>query len=132
MYEAGNEVPKDLAQAVRWHRKAADQGYSAAQSSLGSMYAFGEGVPKDAVEAAQWYRRAAEQGDAMGQFNLGGRYVDSEGVPKDFVIAYMWFNLAAAQDDSEARARRDYIERQMTPGQIAEAQRLSREWKPAR
>jgi len=42
----------------------------------------------------------------------------------------MWLNLAAAAGDANARATRDTISDQMTPEQIAEAQRMSREWKP--
>jgi TPR repeat protein len=59
-------------------------------------------------------------------------YADGDGVPKDLVIAYMWLNLAAAKGEPNAKANRDNIERQMTPDQIAEAQRLSRQWKPTR
>ena len=44
----------------------------------------------------------------------------------------MWFNLAAAQGHEqarEAREARDFLARhRMTPDQIANAQRLAREW----
>ena len=56
-------------------------------------------------------------------------YAKVEGVPKDFVTAYMWRNLAAAQGNETAKSARDVLELSMTPGQIAEAQKLSREWK---
>jgi transposase len=46
------------------------------------------------------------------------------------VTAHMWFNLAAASGFSEAARNRDTLARQMTPAQIAEAQKLAREWKP--
>ena len=47
----------------------------------------------------------------------------------------MWFNLAAARylpgDDRDAAAsNRDIVEAKMTPAEVAEAQRLAREWKP--
>ena len=44
------------------------------------------------------------------------------------MLAYMWFNLAAAQGNEDAENDKDAMERQMTREQIAEAQRLSREW----
>jgi hypothetical protein len=50
-------------------------------------------------------------------------------VPKDYVAAYMWANLGAATEKS-ARKIREYVEKKMTAEQIAEAQRLSRDWKP--
>jgi hypothetical protein len=42
----------------------------------------------------------------------------------------MWFDLAAARGDSYAKKSRDKLAEKMTPAQIAEAQRLAREWKP--
>ena len=44
------------------------------------------------------------------------------------MLAYMWFNLAAAQGQEDARGNKDRLEQRMTREQIAEAQRLSREW----
>ena len=52
-----------------------------------------------------------------------------EGVRQDNIAAYTWFSLAAAQS-SAAVTNRDSAATQMTPEQIAEAQRLAREWKP--
>jgi TPR repeat protein len=49
---------------------------------------------------------------------------------KDFTEAYKWFNLASAQGDEKANNGLSAIEREMTPEQIAEAQRLAREFKP--
>ena len=63
-------VPKDHREAVRWCRKAAEQGIATAQSNLGFAYAKGEGVPQDHREAVRWYRKAAEQDYAAAQFNL--------------------------------------------------------------
>ena len=42
----------------------------------------------------------------------------------------MWSNLAAAQGDETGRGFRDLIAKIMTPAQVAEAQRLAREWTP--
>jgi uncharacterized protein len=42
----------------------------------------------------------------------------------------MWFNLSAAKNQAKASKMRDEISKRMTPAQIAEAQRMSREWKP--
>jgi hypothetical protein len=111
-------------------RRAAEAGNAGAQVNLGRMYQLGDGMPKDGRQAAQWYRNAAEQGNAMGQNNLGVMYESGDGVPKDLVSAYKWFNLSAAQGLELAIANRNLIEKQMTHDQIAEGQRLSREWKP--
>ena len=81
-------------------------------------------------------RNCAEQGDVDAQFALGIKYDLGEtvgvttGVPEDKVLAYMWYNLAAAQGNEIAQDNKDIIEERMTREQIAEAQRLSREWLP--
>jgi len=72
----------------------------------------------------------AEQGNADAQYNLGVLYDNGLGLPQDKVRAYMWFNLSAAQGREGAAAFRDLIAGRMTPTQIAEAQKLAREWKP--
>jgi TPR repeat protein len=92
------------------------------------MYHLGDGVPQDDEEAVRWFRLAAEQGDADAQFRLGLMYATGEGVPEDDVLAYMWWNLAAAQGNEGAQAVKDLLEEQMTRAQIAEVQRLFREW----
>ena len=127
-YDSGNGVPEDDAEAVRWYRLAAEQEYASAQRNVGIMYANGYGVAEDDAEAVRWYRLAAEQGYDRGQFNLGYMYERGEGVPEDAVIAYMWFNLSAAQGDEFAQNAKDAIVARMTREQVAEAQRLSREW----
>jgi TPR repeat protein len=51
MYDNGEGVPQDKAEAVRWYRLAADQGDAQAQTNLGVKYAMGEGVLQDNVQA---------------------------------------------------------------------------------
>ncbi len=126
----------DYAEAAKWYRKAAEQGHAAAQFFLGMMYAEGQGVPQDYGQAAKWYRIAADQGHAGAQFNLGVMYYHGRGVPRDFVQAHMWFNLAASRSPpgevrDKAAAVRDGLAAKMTPAQVAEAQRLAREWMAA-
>ena len=120
----------DYAEAMRLWRHLAEQGDAAAQGAIGMMYDIGKGVPEDDAEAAKWYRMAAEQGKANAQFVLGLKYVYGEGVPQDYVAAHMWLNLAAAQGWAAAKKDRDIVAKRMTREQIAEAQRLAREWKP--
>lgn len=117
--------------AAEWYRKAAEQGDAEAQFNLGNAYDTGEGVPKDLGKAIEWYRKAAEQGNAKAQNNMGAAYHDGEGVPKDLVRAHMWFNLAAASGEDGASDNRRKAESQMTKEQVAEAEKLAREWHEA-
>lgn len=130
MYFEGHGVPKNDAEAVKWYRLAANQGNAAAQYNLGVIYAEGYGVPQDYAEAAKLYRLSADQGDALAQSNLGFMYSDGKGVSQNYVRAHMWFNLSAARGDQIAKNNRDLVEQRMTAAQIAEAQKLAREWKP--
>ena len=113
---------------VERHRALAEQGDVEAQLILANSYIQGEGVPQDYAEAMKWIRMAAEQGHASAQFNLGSCYASCRGVPEDDVTAYMWLNLASAQGDEDSKLRRDLVTKRMTREQIAEGQKMSREW----
>jgi len=133
-YDKGKGVPRDYTEAIKWYRKAADQGYVLAQYNLGIMYGYGRGVPQNNKEAVKWYRKAAEQGLAIAQYNLGLVYENGHGVPQDYVLAYKWFSLSVPRFQGkyheEAVRKRDLAEKGMTPAQVAEAQKLAREWRP--
>jgi TPR repeat protein len=103
MYQLGETVPQDYAEAAKWVYRAADQGLAVAQFVLGEMYALGQGVPEDHVRAHMWLNLS----DARAAQIEGGQKL--------------------ARDAQEMR---DALARKMTPAEIAEAQHLAREWKP--
>ena len=83
----------------------------------------------------QWYKKAAEQGNPKPQNNLGVMYGKARGVPQNFVEAHKWLNLAASRlapggNYERAKFNRDWLERQMTPAELAEAQQLAQQWRP--
>jgi TPR repeat protein len=61
---------------------------------------------------------------------LGYLYSKGLGVLQDYVEAHMWLNLGGVNGDATSIEARDFVAKRMTPGQIAEAQRRAREWKP--
>jgi TPR repeat protein len=65
------EISRNNAEAVRWIRKAADEGDARAQAKLGSIYKDGKGTARDDAVAAKWYHKAADQGLAQAQYDLG-------------------------------------------------------------
>ena len=105
MYRRGWEhsEKEEYAEAVKWYRRAAEQGLASAQYALGWMYYKGRGVPQDDAEEAKWYRRAAEQGLAIAQYNLGWMYYKGRGVPQDDAEAVKWYRRAAEQGDDDAQ-----------------------------
>ena len=111
-------------------RKAAEQGDAELQCNLTLAYIRGNGVPQDYAEAVKWYRLVAEQGDVDAIFKLGSSYYNGKGVPRDDVLAYMWLNIAAVSGIENSKTDMANLSKRMTPEQIAEAQKLSREWKP--
>jgi uncharacterized protein len=137
LYNKGKGVTQNYVEALKWYGLAADQAHPGAQLNLGVMYKNGKGVPQDYAEAVKWYRLAADQGIAEAQYNMGIMYKNGQGVPKDYVQAHMWFNLAASQfsawkkeNRADAIEARDFLASKMIPAQIAEAQKLARDWKP--
>ena len=122
-YQAG-----DYTTAFPEFRELAEQGHAWWQTMLGVMYAKGQGVVQNDAEALRWYRLAAMQGHAPAQASLGMMYVEGQGVVQNFVIAHMWFNIAVESGDSGAEIYRDSLELDMTSADIAEAQKLAREW----
>ena len=131
LYENGWGVSRDYAEAAKWYRRAADQGFAPAQGGLGLLYANGRGVSQDYEQGVKWYRRAADQGLASAQNNLGLLYAEGHGVPQDYVRAYMWLTVATATGVSNGSRVRDHLSQLMSAAQLAEAQRLARDWKPA-
>jgi hypothetical protein len=151
-YAAGDGVPQDYVEAVKWYRKAAERNDEQAQFNLGTCYHFGTGVEKDILVAVKWYRKAAEGGDVNAQSNLGTCYATGDGVSQDEVEAYKWFLLAAGQGYAPTKSgiavsktrltritvvalnkikeKLAALESQLTPEQIAEGQKLAREFKP--
>ena len=79
----------------------------------------------------------AEAGDADAQYDLAVLYQIGEDLPQDYVQAHKWYSIAAARFTPEEQSMRERalknrgrIALQMTAAQIAEAQKLAREWKP--
>ena len=132
------QLPHDIAEQAEEVQKAEPDFLSRvaeSQNYLGQAYVSGQGVPQNYRAAAMWFRKAAEWGKVWAQFYLGELYYSGQGVPQDYVEAHKWFNLAASryrpgQERDRFASLRDDVAKRMTPEQIAEAQRLAREWKP--
>jgi uncharacterized protein len=61
-------------------------------------------------------------------FELGLVCCSGRDTELDLVSAHKWFNLAAMRGNAQAKYYRMEISREMSPAQIAAAQRLAREW----
>ena len=96
-------VQKDLPEAVRWYKAAAEADNVEAQNNLAAGYFSGAGVPVDMTAAAYWYGRAAEQGSPSAYNNLGLHYLNGQGVTKDDEQAAECFAMAAKLNDANGQ-----------------------------
>ena len=88
---------KNLPEALKYIRMAAERGYAKAQCELGYFYDIGEGVPQDMKKSFDLYMQAAVQGYARAQCNIGSNYHEGRGVDKDFNQSFIWFKKSADQ-----------------------------------
>jgi len=112
----------------------AEAGDIEAQGKLGSMLVESEGRQHEGWE---WLCKAADQGDAEARHTIGWHFwLNRPPVGPDLVKADMWLTLAiqAGGEGSipawDANYRRDLVRNQMTPAQLAEAERMVAEWQP--
>jgi len=101
----GKGTTSDIDSAREWFLKAADQGYPAAQNSLGNIFSHGlcrDG--KDEEEALRWFSRAAWQYHAPGMKSMGDMFLHGRGVERDDFEAARWYRLAIEQGADYAPA----------------------------
>jgi hypothetical protein len=92
MYATGAwSGPKDLAEAARWYRLAAEKGHAESQYDLGFMLLLGEGGPKNIEAGLMWLERAGESGEYKAFRLLVDCYEDGYcDVPVDAAKAALW------------------------------------------
>jgi TPR repeat protein len=122
-YVNGEGRKADPVRAVAYFRRAADAGGVDGMTSLAVMYATGEGVKQDFTRARELYEQAIDAGSAHALKNLAGMYMRGEGVEVDPVHAYVLVATAEKRGDQEAAKMRESLQWELTPEQLAEAQR---------
>lgn len=91
-YLEGKEgLTKDEATAVKWFRKAAEQGNAEGQYELGVCYFYGQGIISNNKEAERWLRKSADQCYATSYRMLGYYYK----LQKDKSTAIYWYKKYA-------------------------------------
>lgn len=140
----GEGVEKDLNKAASFYQAAALGGDNAATKRLEDLANAGEpmaatlyglllkdgsgGVQADAKRAAQLVKTAADNNIPLAQYEISLAYGAGQGFEQDYLMAHMYANLAASQSYAGAEKRRDTWAQLMTSEQIAEAQKMAREW----
>ena len=66
-YATGRGVPQDDKVAVKWYKKAAEQGHADAQAGLGLIsWEYGNGIVEDKVQAYAWLNIATTHPQSLG------------------------------------------------------------------
>ncbi len=97
------ELLKNLAEASRYFKLAAEQGSVDAQIDLGTMCEHVHGVPKDPPAAVRLYNLAVTQGSMVAHCRLGHMFASGLGVKQDYQEAIRLYKLAAQHDHTEAQ-----------------------------
>jgi len=93
---------KDLPGAIRWFRRAAENGHAAGAFKYAAYLEAGEGVRADIPAARHWYGIGADGGNADAQFQLARMLEAGEGGAADPAAARRWLERAAKQGHPEA------------------------------
>jgi TPR repeat protein len=104
-FDEGLGVERDLEQAAKLYRQAAEKGNSVAQNNLGVCYDRGYGVEKNEREALRWFRKAADQNFATANANMADFYFDGNGVPKDAAKGIALLRKGSEQGSGYAQAK---------------------------
>ena len=120
MYDNGQVVTEDDAEAVRWFTRSAEGGFPSGQFNLAVMYGKGEGVSQNRTTALRWYQTAARQGHPQSQMALVQAFYAGNGASQDNTLAYMWMVIAA--ETGFGPAVDNIVDFEMQIGKVAVAQ----------
>jgi TPR repeat protein len=95
-------IKQDYVEAMKWMKKAHDQGYLPATHAMGDFYQLGWGVGKDQGVAMKYFREAATKGFPAAQAMLGRLYISGSGVSTNKSEGMKWLNLALNQREVSA------------------------------
>lgn len=93
---------KDLPAAIRWFRRAAENGHASGAFKYAAYLEAGEGINADIPAARHWYGIGAEGGNSDAQFQLARMLEAGEGGAADPAAARRWLDRAAKQGHPEA------------------------------
>lgn len=98
-------VERDVAEALRWHTRVAEQGIGMAEAWVGDFYYDGLGMPRDFDKALYWYRRGSDHNLGLATRFVGDFQLYGQAMPRNPAEAATWYAKAAAQGDAAGSAR---------------------------
>lgn len=95
MNEQGFGVERSAEEAVKWYRRAADQGMGSAAYNLSRFYQNGDGVERNLQEAVRYLTLAAEKGHGRAMGLIGGGLLYDWITSWVFLLSAVTITLAA-------------------------------------
>jgi enhanced entry protein EnhC len=92
---------KNLEQAARWFKQAANAGDVNAQLFMAAAYLYGIGVNKNVDTATHYYIDAAKNGSALAQYALADHFIDSKH-SANTKLGLIWLNKSVAGGNPQA------------------------------
>lgn len=136
LYETANNyhrglggLPKDLNEAVKMYKLAANQGHIHALTILADLYDNDDEIGEDYAEAARLREILAEKGDMDALFFLGWHYYNGEGVAQDYRKAAEYYQahyLRGGSGESDQGLSIMYASGQGVAQDAAKAAQLSK------
>ncbi len=104
MYYCGYCVDKNHAEALRWYRKAAEQGHVDAQKAYDELLSlYGRVIERENSEVEKLWRKASEKKDFDALNKLGECYFLGDGIAQDYNEAVRIFRKAAGHGNPKAK-----------------------------
>jgi serine/threonine-protein kinase len=104
MFDKGNGVPEDPAQAVTYYQKASTSDLQS-MFLLSRLMEIGRGTPVNAAYSTALLRKAAAGGLLPAQQALAFRLENGAGMKKDEAEAAVWYKSAAEKGDASAQEK---------------------------
>jgi len=102
-YYHGYKCEKNIPEAFRYCKMAADSGHVNAQYWTGWHYEEGRGCEKDMLESFKYFKLAADNNHVNAQHLIGWNYENGDGCEKNIYKAYKYYKLAADNGKNEAQ-----------------------------
>ena len=109
MYANGQGVAEDAVEAVRWYRKAIEQGHTGAQGSPDALYASGSMLPKKSPNPSVRYARPRTKVTPGPSGSSDPLYATGRGIAQDDAEAYKWYRKAAEQGHADAQCKLGFV-----------------------
>ncbi|MCE2453479.1 MAG: sel1 repeat family protein [Nitrospinae bacterium] len=126
MYDRGENVPQNFAEAVKWYRAAAEQGHAEAQLAIGRYIL---DIDEKAVDLCGLLF-VFQTKDEIRSILRKNRNKEN------LIEAHKWFNLAASRPGVSKKTRgkavcmRDVMAKSMDWNEVSIAQKRAAEWRP--